>query len=48
MIASADQYEASLAAVHPDVLMPKLQAGVAGGFQSPPQESTVDVYKLMP
>ena len=31
-----------------DVLMPKLQAGVEGGFQSPPQETTVDVYNLQP
>jgi hypothetical protein len=81
-----EQYEASIAAVHPsdgslpdgqifhaagpsaggwtivavhesqeswerfrdDVLMPKLQAGVEGGFQSPPQETTVDVYNLQP
>jgi hypothetical protein len=31
-----------------DVLMPKLQAGVEGGFQSPPQETAVDVYNLQP
>jgi hypothetical protein len=31
-----------------DVLMPKLQAGVEGGFQSPPQETVVDVYNLQP
>jgi hypothetical protein len=81
-----EQYEASIAAVHPsdgslpdgqifhaagpsdggwtimavhesreswerfrdDVLMPKLQAGVDGGFQSPPQEIAVDVYNLQP
>ncbi len=81
-----EQYEASLAAVHPSdgslppgqifhaagpsdggwtvmavhdskeswerfrdsVLMPRLQAGVDGGFTSPPQETAVDVYKLMP
>jgi hypothetical protein len=80
-----EQYEASLAAVHPgegqlpdgqifhaagpspggwtivavhesqeswerfrdETLMPKLQAGVPGGFQTPPQETTIDVYKLM-
>lgn len=81
-----EQYEASLAAVHPSdgslpegqifhaagasddgwvvvaihdskeswerfrdqILMPKLQAGIEGGFQMPPQEKTIDVYKLMP
>ena len=81
-----EQYEASLAAVHPsdgslpagqifhaagpsdggwtviavhdsqeswerfrdNTLMPRLQAGVEGGFTTPPQETAVDVYKLMP
>ena len=82
---TSDQYEASIAAVHPadglpagqifhaagsspggwtivavhdsqeswerfrdDVLMPQMQQGIAGGFTSPPQETTVDVYKVMP
>lgn len=81
-----EQYEASLAAVHPSdgslpegqifhaagpsdggwtimavheskgswehfrdqTLMPRLQAGIDGGFQTPPQETAIDVYKLMP
>lgn len=81
-----EQYEASLAAVHPDrktlpagqiyhaagpseggwtivaihdsqkswetfrdeVLMPKLKAGVAGGFQGPPQEQAFEVHNLQP
>ncbi len=81
-----EQYEASLAAVHPSegglpdgqifhaagpsdggwtvvavhdskeswerfrdqTLMPRLQAGVQGGFEAPPQETAIDVYKLMP
>lgn len=30
------------------VLMPKLQAGIEGGFTSPPEETTIDVYRLMP
>ena len=80
------QYEASIAAVHPsrdklpqgqiyhaagpsaggwtivaiheskeswehfrdNVLMPGLQAGVPGGFSSPPQETAFDVYNLQP
>ena len=29
-------------------LLPKLQAGIAGGFASPPQETEIDVYKVMP
>ena len=81
-----EQYEASVAAVHPadgslprgqvfhaagtspggwtvmvvhetqeswdsfrdEVLMPKLQAGVPGGFTGPPQETLVEVDKVLP
>lgn len=81
-----EQYEASIAAVHPtpdtlpegqifhvagpsgdgwtivavhesqdswerfrdDILMPRMQQGIEGGFPTPPEESTIDVYKLMP
>ena len=80
-----EQYEASIAAVHPadglpagqifhaagsspggwtimavhdsqeswerfrdGVLMPQMQQGIAGGFTAPPQETTVDLYKVMP
>jgi hypothetical protein len=31
-----------------NVLMPKMQQGIEGGFQAPPTETTVDVYKVMP
>jgi hypothetical protein len=30
-----------------EVLMPKLQAGVAGGFTDPPQETVFEVHKMM-
>jgi hypothetical protein len=30
------------------ILMPKFQAGIAGGFQTPPQETTINVYNLQP
>jgi hypothetical protein len=81
-----DQYEASIAAVHPSdgrlpegqifhaagpstegwtimavhdskeswerfrdgILNPKMQQGIEGGFTTAPQETTIDVYKLMP
>lgn len=81
-----EQYEASIAAVHPardrlpegqifhvagpseggwtivaihetqegwerfrdDILMPTLQAGVEGGFPTPPQETTFEVYNQQP
>ncbi len=81
-----EQYEASLAAVHPnrkklpkgqiyhaagpsaggwtiiaihdskaswerfrdDILMPRLQQGVKGGFATPPQEQAFEVHNLQP
>ncbi len=81
-----EQYEASLAAVHPKngrlpdgqifhaagpsaggwtiiavheskaswerfrdgILMPKMKQGIKGGFPTPPQETTIEIYKLMP
>ena len=30
------------------ILMPKLQQGIKGGFATPPQETGIDVKKLMP
>jgi hypothetical protein len=30
------------------ILMPKLQQGVEGGFAAPPEETEIDVYKLLP
>jgi hypothetical protein len=81
-----DQYEASIAAVHPGegrlpdgqtfhaagasaggwtimavheskeswekfrdgILMPRMQQGIEGGFTSPPEETVVDLYKVLP
>lgn len=81
-----EQYEASLAAVHPGegqlpegqtfhaagaseggwtilavheskeswetfrdtILMPRMQAGIEGGFANPPEETAIDLYKVMP
>ena len=81
-----EQYEASIAAVHPGegrlpegqifhvagpstggwtivavheskeswerfrdgILMPRMQQGITGGFATPPQETAIDVYKIMP
>lgn len=81
-----EQYEASIAAVHPGegrlpdgqishlagpsaggwtivavhdskeswerfrdgILMPRMQQGIAGGFTTPPQETAIDVYNLIP
>jgi hypothetical protein len=82
---TSDQYEASIAAVHPgegrlpegqifhaagaseggwtimavhdskeswerfrdETLLPRMHAGIDGGFASPPEETTVDVYKVL-
>jgi hypothetical protein len=79
-----EQYEASIAAVHPgegllpegqtfhaagpsaggwtivavheskeswekfrdNTLLPRMQAGIEGGFASPPEETTIDLYKV--
>jgi hypothetical protein len=30
------------------ILLPNLQAGVPGGFPTPPEETAFDVYKVMP
>ena len=30
------------------ILMPRFQQGIAGGFPTPPQETAIEVYKLMP
>ena len=31
-----------------DILMPRMREGIEGGFESEPQETTIDVYKLLP
>jgi hypothetical protein len=81
-----DQYEASIAAVHPGegrlpegqifhaagasaggwtimavheskeswekfrdgILLPRMQQGIEGGFASPPEETVIDLYKVLP
>jgi hypothetical protein len=31
-----------------EILMPRMQAGIEGGFAAPPEETAIDVYKVMP
>ena len=31
-----------------EILMPRMQAGIDGGFPTPPEETAIDVYKVMP
>ena len=83
---TSEQYEASIAAVHPSaselpdgqifhaagasdggwtimavhdskesweafrdgILLPRMQQGIDGGFAGPPEETEVDVYKVLP
>ena len=30
------------------ILLPRMQAGIEGGFAGPPEETALDVYKLLP
>lgn len=30
------------------ILMPRMQAGIDGGFAAPPDETVIDLYKVMP
>ena len=31
-----------------DILMPRMQAGIKGGFTTPPQETEIDIATLLP
>ena len=31
-----------------DMLLPRLQEGIDGGLAGPPEETTIDVYKMLP
>ena len=31
-----------------EILMPRMQAGIEGGFAGPPQETVIDLYRVMP
>jgi len=31
-----------------EILLPKMQAGIEGGFAAPPEETTIDVQTLLP
>ena len=30
------------------ILMPRMQQGIEGGFASPPEETVIDLYKVLP
>jgi hypothetical protein len=31
-----------------DILIPRMQQGIAGGFETPPQETAIDIDTLLP
>ena len=33
---------------HDDILMPKLQAGIEGGFEGPPEETAYELHTFFP
>jgi hypothetical protein len=37
-----------LGAVRDGILLPLMQQGIEGGFSTPPEETEIDVYKIMP
>ncbi len=47
-ITAVHDSKASWEAFRDGILMPKMQAGIAGGFTSPPTETVFEVYHLEP
>ena len=47
-IVAVHESKASWERFRDGILMPKLQQGVEGGFPTPPEETEIDVYKLLP
>jgi hypothetical protein len=47
-IMAVHESRASWEAFRDNTLLPRLQAGIPGGFENPPQETEVDVYNLQP
>ena len=46
-ITAVHESQASWEAFRDNVLLPKMQAGITGGFQNPPVETTYDVATLV-
>ena len=47
-IVAVHESKASWETVRDGTLLPRLQAGVDGGFPTPPEETAIDIYKVMP
>jgi hypothetical protein len=47
-IVAVHESQASWEKFRDDILLPRLQAGIEGGFPTPPLETDIDLYKVMP
>lgn len=47
-IMAVHESKESWEAFRDNILMPRMQAGIEGGFAGPPEETTVDLYKVLP
>ena len=47
-IIAVHESQASWERFRNDVLMPKMQAGIEGGFPAPPEETTFEIYTQQP
>lgn len=46
-ITAVHESKASWEKFRDNILMPKMKAGIRGGFTAPPQETAFEVYKLL-
>ena len=47
-IMAVHESEESWVRFRDEILMPAMQKGIDGGFPTPPEETTMDLYKVMP
>ena len=47
-IMAVHESEESWVRFRDDILTPAMQEGIDGGFSTPPEETTMDLYKVMP
>jgi hypothetical protein len=47
-IMAVHESKASWESFRDGILMPRMQAGIKGGFSSPPEETEVDLYSIRP
>ncbi|HEX5524730.1 MAG TPA: hypothetical protein VFX53_14890, partial [Pedococcus sp.] len=47
-IMAVHESKESWEAFRDNILMPRMQAGIEGGFPGPPEETAIDLYKVLP